>query len=102
MIEGLKVTIKGDELRSLCVTRSNHHTNREAFYVQKQKDLAGINLHDGRSSGRDPADDLKNKAEGHNSSAAELQFIADHIVLDETYILDRADLAKLGIGKSFY
>lgn len=102
MIEGLKVTVNGAELVLLCKERAIHHLARaEKYQLQivsmKQNAIEGMNYTNG-----DPVKALEDKRSSHESEASELQFIADHLVITETYLLCRDDLVKLGITKSRY
>mgnify|MGYP006908208059 CR=1 FL=1 len=104
MIEGLKVTVNGVELRSLCMDRAGHHRERARAYQEQIESMGDLDLAvgAGKFSNGDPRDDLKEQKTGHDASAAEMAFIAEHLIEDEKYLLDRADLAKLGICKRAY
>lgn len=102
MIEGLKVTVNGAELVLLCKDRALFHLGRaEKYQLQimsmKQNAIEGMNYTNG-----DPVKALEDKRFGHEAEASELQFIADHLDICETYLLGRDDLVKLGITKSRY
>jgi hypothetical protein len=101
MIEGLKVTIKGTELRQLCLKRAKHHLARAKVYAQQESVMVQSRIEGAASSsGSDPVRDIKDKREEHESGASEMSFIADHIVPRESYLLDLSALSKLGIAKS--
>lgn len=100
MIEGLKVTVSGTELRELCMKRAAHHRERAKVYEgqrisMEQNEIEGMNYSNG-----DPKRVLKDKWTEHESEAAELEFIAEHLVPVESYLLDAPALAKLGIARS--
>ena len=103
VIEGLKVTVDGKELMDLCASRSQWHSERAELYrtqaiaIEANK-LEGMH----NTSAGNPAEQLKEKAKTHESDAAELKFISQHLVPAETYLLGREDLQKLGITKSRY
>lgn len=102
MIEGLKVTVAGTELRDLCLQRSAHHKQRAAVYAEQvasmdKNKIAGMNY-----SGGDPRSNLQDKMAQHESEGAEMKFIAEHLVLSESYLLDADALQKLGITKRRY
>ena len=102
MIEGLKVTVLGTELKQLCLQRAAHHSQRAASYENQIKSLEEAKVGNMKYSGGDPVKTLKDKQFEHLAGVAELSFIADHLRLEEWYLLDRQDLAKLGISKSYY
>jgi hypothetical protein len=102
MIEGLKVTIKGDELISLCRSRASHHRERAAKYAEQVKSMESDQIEGMNYTNGNPIQSLKDRQVTHNSEADELDFIAAHLVTIESYLLGRDDLAKLGITKSRY
>lgn len=102
MIEGLKVTIAGDELRTLCYERADRCQSQ----ADKADDQAGSIERDalgatGYTNG-DPVRALRDLKERYAAEAKELRFIGDHIDIDEEYYLQRADLAYLGIVSRSY
>lgn len=97
MIEGLKIHVKGDELQALCAARSAYHTNKAEDY---RKNLASLEEISNPNSSLNPKREVSERMAQHTTSAAELDFIGTHLVLGETYELDRNDLVKLGIGSS--
>jgi len=105
MIEGLKVTIKGEELRKLCLSRAEFHENRAKLIEQQKQSLSENEGEDHSSdstfSNKGPEDLMRDKIRRHRSQAAELTFYADHLVLTEDYFLDASDLSKLGITPSY-
>ena len=100
MIEGLKVTIKGDELQRLCDKQAAHHTERAKAYRDQLESMRAANIEPANISGGDPLKALLSKEQEHEVEAAELDFYAAHIKRDEEYLLDRQDLVKLGIAKN--
>ncbi|MFZ4596415.1 MAG: hypothetical protein ACOYOF_19320 [Verrucomicrobiaceae bacterium] len=99
MIEGIIVTIPGTELQQLCQTRTTHHRERVTAYAQqiqsmKDNDIEGMNY-----SGGDPLRNLTDRMGQHEDEAREMEFIASHIDLAESYRLSRDDLSRLGICK---
>lgn len=110
MIEGLKVTVSGTELRDLCLKQAEFHDARRATYSENAKNLADAEQGDEESglgaiayTGQaDPKKALRDKATQHGNSADELRFIAAHLDLSESYLLDDSALRKLGITKNGY
>ena len=102
MIEGLKVTIVGTELKELCAKRADHHRNRAKVYAGQKASMEENEIGEMSYSNGDPKRVLKDKQEQHESECGELDFIAAHLVPTEEYLLDGAALCKLGIAKSRY
>lgn len=100
MIEGLKVTVKAHELRALCEKRAAFHAERRKTYAGQAKNLENAEVEGMQYSGGDPKKALRDKETQHANSAAELQFIAEHLDANETYLLDLSALTKLGITRS--
>jgi hypothetical protein len=95
MIEGLKVTITGLELQKLCAERSGHHSNKAQILREQLPTLDSLQV---PNTSNRPGDDARTKIKSHEFKAAEMCFIAAHIVPEETYVLDDNDLLKLGIA----
>lgn len=98
MIEGLKVTIGGEELRKLCYQRSAHcdaQADKAGAQAQEIEDLGSTGYTNG-----DPARALKDLQERYRRQAREMTFIGDHIKTSEEYLLTDQDLNKLGITRS--
>lgn len=102
MIEGLKVTVDGTELKELCAQRAEHHRQRAKVYAVQEATMQANEIEGMSYSGGDPKRAVREKRELHESEAAELDFIAAHLVLNEQYLLDGAALAKLGISRRGY
>lgn len=99
MIEGLKVTIRGFELRSLCATRADQHRERAAACTRGLRNLEAEGLRDGNN---DPKNNIDKKRLRHEAEASEMDFIAAHLDLTELYILSRGDLLRLGIAQDYF
>lgn len=102
MIEGLKVTVPGTELRGLCNKRADHHRARSKVYAEQIASMEKNEVEGMNYTGGDPKRALRDKLEQHESEAGEMDFIAGHLVDGEQYLLDQSALAKLGIAKSRY
>jgi hypothetical protein len=100
MIQGLKATIRGIELRQLCSARARHHRERAATYAQQKANMEAASIEGMNYTGGDPIKSLGDKLEQHEAEAGELEFLAAHLDADESYLLAREDLHKLGICKS--
>lgn len=102
MIEGLKITVSGTELRTLCLTQAGKLKAKAERALEQADVYETAEVQTGvqqSTSNRDPVEDLRAAAVTHNSNAQELVFIADHLEPLETYLLGREDLYRLGIIK---
>lgn len=102
MIEGLKVTISGTELADLCGQRADHHAERERVYAEQIASMESAKIEGMQYTGGDPVKALADKRAQHASEAAEMRFISEHVEPEESYLLARADLYKLGITASAF
>lgn len=100
MVEGLKVTIHGAELRKLCEDRAAHHRDRALVYAGEVERMEASKVEGMQYTSGDPVRALKDKGAMHESSAEEMAFIAEHLDMAEKYLLDMRDLEKLGIVHS--
>jgi hypothetical protein len=101
MIEGLKVTVHGGKLRDLCLQRCAYHADRADKYRDQIEQMKAAQVEGMAYTNGDPIKALEDRKANHESEAAELLFIADHLVPDH-YLLGKEDLVKLGICKSRY
>lgn len=102
MIEGLKVTVKGTELRDLCLKHAEYQRQRAKVYADQTASMEANEIEGMNYSGGDPKKQLRDRHDHHESEAGELQFIGEHLNLTEDYLLERSDLLKLGICKGRY
>lgn len=101
MIEGIIVTLTGNELKKLCKECATHHRKRAKVYADQIKTMKKnqIEVAQHQYSG-DPFENLKSRLESHTDDASEMEFIAEHLDLKEKYRLERRDLERLHICKS--
>jgi hypothetical protein len=90
MIEGLTLTVSGEELRSLLQQRVIEHQERAARWKHEQTRTAEDQTEDAPLL---PDEMCANEEERHEWRAAVLQFIRDRIQPAEVYLLGEADLA---------
>jgi hypothetical protein len=102
MIEGLKITVDGRELADLCKLRAAHHRERAAKYAEQVKSMESDQIEGMNYTNGNPIQSLKDRQSTHEGEAGELDFIAAHLVVSESYLLGRDDLVKLGVTKSRY
>lgn len=102
MIEGLKVTILGSELRQLCSNRSLHHRNRASEYAAQVQNFTGAKIESMGYTNGDPIKAMTDKRDEHLREAEEMEFISAHIDLNQEYLLERSDLYTLGIVSRYH
>ena len=87
MIDGLKLTLTGEELRKLIEVRAaEHRTNAERW--EREGERAGNGVADVEF----PQHICENEAERHDWRAEVLTFIRDHVDPSEIYRLGESDL----------
>lgn len=102
MIEGLKVTVSGEELKQMCMSWAAHHSSRVAKYRDQIDQMKTAQIEGMAYTNGDPIKAVEDRMLTHMSESHELLFIAEHLKLTEEYVLGREDLVKLGIAKSRY
>ena len=102
MINGLKVTIAGSELISICKKRAEYHEDRAATYAEQVQRMQADAIEGAQYTNGNPIQALKERQAKHEGDHGEMLFIAEHLVASESYLLDREDLVKIGVTKSRY
>ena len=102
MIEGLKPQVGGQKLSKLCIDRSQYHTERAKAYSEQLESMEKAEIEGMNYTNGDPKRAMRDKRDQHIADAEEMLFIAQNINEAETYILDSADLQKLGISRRGY
>ena len=90
MIDGLKLTITGEELRSLLNRRIDSHRRSADHWQREQERTPDQQTEDEPLL---PDHMCANEAERHEWRAEVIEFIRDHIDATETYRVGEADLA---------
>ena len=91
MIKGLMVTVAGVELQKLCLANAER-LRRKAKEALKLMAVCGE-----QSEMSYGANDAKSSADRAESQAQEMEFVAAHLVPNETYELSTNDLARVGV-----
>ena len=83
MIEGLQVTLTGEELKTLCLERASFHRDRATFYEKQKEALPEIDeglqeMH--LSNSKKPREMMQDRIDSHHNDASEMEFIAAHLV----------------------
>lgn len=89
MIDGLKLTLSGDELRTLLDARIEHHEQKADWWTHEQTRTDDEATEDEPQL---PAHMCEHEAERHAWRSRVLAFIRDHVDATETYRLDAAAL----------
>src|SRR3954467_12396035 len=100
MIQGLNVTVSGTEIRRICLDRASERRAKADMQRSNAKLLESMPQNAGLTSQRDPKEDMLQSAGRYEDEASELEFIAQHVEILESYRLESNDLRKLGIVKS--
>lgn len=88
MIDGLKLTMSGGELRELLEARIGWHRGRVLDYareLQRQDEDDSVEI-------RLPEHVVEHMRDEHESRADTLTLIRDHVIEGEVYLLGREDL----------
>lgn len=92
MIEGLKVRMPGTTVALLAQQRADYHNAK----VQDYKDAQAFGLVGDTARGSyDPKGQLEPKAQEHAGQAQYFTVMAEHVVRNEEYLLDKNELAHL-------
>ena len=100
MIDGIKIVMSSQELKTHLEERASHHGSKAAWYATKATEIregapeTAVN--------NDPAHALERNAENHEAQAHFFEFLAAHIPPDEIYRLDKADLEQLEFVSHHY
>jgi len=89
MIEGLKISLTGGEVRALLEQRIADHLRRAEHWKRQQARTPAGRLEDAPML---PDEMCENEAERHEWRADVLGFMRDHIDSEEVYRLGEADL----------
>lgn len=96
MIQGLKVRVSGAELKTHIQERATKHKEKSAFY-QTQADTLASDAQAMANMSNNPHQGLVQTAGKHRAKHSHFQFMADHVVTDDTYELNIEDLVLLEI-----
>jgi hypothetical protein len=90
MIDGLRVTMTGDDLRKLLEERMGHHRRSAERWKKERARTAGDQTDDAPPV---PEQICENEEDRHLWRAEVLAFIRDHVEVKELYRLAESDLA---------
>ena len=94
-VEGIKISMSTQELRTHLQVRIEQHKEKAAFYVDQVKRLRENGVAVNEHVSNDPTRSLQNSAEEHLGRAGLFGVLAEHLIPNETYILGDHDLTRL-------
>lgn len=111
-IEGIKLGIASDKLKTLLQGRVEYHTTKAKFCKEEAQRLEpafkdfeddaeaiGKFSNSNRGGGSNPLEVLFSQGKHHTDKATYFRFIADNLIPNETYILQEHDLQRLEVAK---
>lgn len=112
MIEGIKLDISTDDLRTHLTSRSEYHATRREYYLAEYKRttqnvIAGeseIDSDEGFATTSNYGQDRTyiQNAKQHRTKAAFFKFVAQYLIPNETYRLSESDLAKFELAAGMF
>lgn len=109
MIEGLKVTVPGTEVKRLLEERVAYHEARAKDYEKTWETLSVAmesvkqeNAPKMSSMNQDPVAQAKSGMDRHTAKAQENAFMAQFVNTSERFLLAVEDLHRLGVVESRY
>ena len=102
MIEGLKVTVSGAEMRDHLLKRSNYHRDKGLAYAGDVERLEARGEEDDESRSVDPIRQLRERRDDHHDKSAYFLFLAEHVNLGESYLLGQQDLIMIEFIKRWF
>lgn len=97
MIDGIRIQVTAQEMRSLLSARADHHEERAAFYKAEAERFEANKVESMNYTNGDPTRQLKEKHAEHEGLVPYFRFCAEHVPMGEAYELDEEDLRTLGI-----
>ena len=94
-IEGIKIAMTTDKLRTHLQKRIEFHKGKSVFYAEQVKKLRENGVAENQNVSNDPTRSLQNSSEEHTGRAGLFTVLAEHLIPNETYILGDHDLTRL-------
>jgi hypothetical protein len=92
MIEGVKFSVSGSEMKAHLESRVRFHRERAEFYEQQKEQFASAPTAD---MSNDPVRGLKEAGKRHYERAELFSFYAAHTPVEETFRLSEHELQSL-------
>lgn len=101
MIEGLKIDVTSEELKAHLDERVKYHREKADWYASQIDALRSGGLEHGRGS-NDPLASLDISLKAHRDKVSYFGFLAQHLVIGETYRLSQDDLAAIEVASRYF
>ena len=95
IIEGVKIDVPSDELKTHLLDRATLHHEKAARYDSQARELQELGDQQGQTN--DPVHGLQMKFQEHQRKAELFSFMANHLVPGVTYRLSERDLTYVEI-----
>lgn len=94
MIEGLRIDVSSEEMKKILKDRVSYHSEKAEMYGSQVKALEGEPTVDMTA---DPKKALRDRLRHHQRKWEFFNFLAEHVIPNETYRLSEIDLTRLEI-----
>lgn len=113
MIDGIKLQLSTQELKELIVKRVEYHQKKHDWAAQKVKEiepeLGELDDEAGRQGkytnslgNGNPVSAFKQQAKHHGDRVTYFKFLAEHLIPNETYVLEEDDLRRIEVLSQHY
>ena len=107
MITGIHFDISSVELKEHFNRRVEHHKMKAAWYEKKSSEFKeGLDDEESRTklsnSVSNPAEQFRSSMKQHLKKVGKFSFMRDHVIANETYRLEEADLINLELVEHAY
>src|SRR5687767_11848511 len=101
MIEGLKIDVTSEELKTHLDERAKYHRQKADWYSSQVESLRSGGLGQNRGS-NDPIGSLEASLAAHRDKASYFAFLAQHLIAGEAYRLSQEDLAAIEVASRYF
>jgi hypothetical protein len=104
MIEGIKIELTSDELRSHVQSRVDFHRAKCDFYAKQAASLRAGQEENAATynASNNPVASLQQSEASHRERATYFKILADHLIPGETYRLSDTDLTRLELFSRYF
>lgn len=100
-IKGITVQLTTGQLRAILTEKAASHRKKADSYKDEISRLEDIGM-DRTGHSMDPLRDIEQRSKSHAEKAEYFEFVAEHLVGGEIYMLDNNDLRTLEIAAPHY
>lgn len=101
MINGIQIHVSTEELKQLIQKRELYHMEKEKWYESQLNNLKSGGVRPEAVS-NDPISSLEQSQQRHADKRAYFNFLANHLIPNESYTLTDSDLIKLEIISRYF